>query len=113
MGNPFSNIGNIMQQAKNMQQKFKQVQEELEKIQVHGESGAGLVQLTVNGSGEAVSLKIDDAVYKEDKQILQGLLVAAINDANQKRELKKKEMMGSMMSDMGLPSGFDFLNSGK
>ncbi|HSX19623.1 MAG TPA: YbaB/EbfC family nucleoid-associated protein [Gammaproteobacteria bacterium] len=109
MVNPFGNISNIMQQAKDMQQKFKQVQAELEAVQITGESGAGLVQLTINGSGEALSMKIDDAVYKEDKKILQGLIVAAINDANQKRELKKKEMMGSLMSGMGLPPGFDFL----
>lgn len=113
MGNPFSNIGNLMQQAKTMQQKFKQIQEELEALHVTGESGAGLVQITVNGTGEALNVKIDDAVYKEDKQILQGLLVGAINDANHKRELKKKEMMGSMMSGMGLPAGFDFLTGAK
>lgn len=112
MSNPFGNIGNLMQQAKNMQQKFKQIQDELEAMHIVGESGAGLVQLTVNGNGEALSMKIDDAVYKEEKSILQGLIVAAINDANQKRELKKKEIMGSLMSGMGLPPGFDLL-SGK
>lgn len=109
MANPFGNIGNLMQQAKEMQQKLKQMQDELAATHVVGESGAGLVQLTINGNGEALSIKIDDAVYKESKQILQGLIVAAINDANHKREIKKKEIMGSLMSGMGLPPGFDFL----
>ncbi len=95
-----------------MQEKFKQVQDELEKIHVQGESGAGLVQIIMNGNGDALSAKIDDAVYKEEKQILQGLVVAAINDANHKRELKKKDMMGSLMSGMGLPPGFDMLAKG-
>lgn len=113
MVNPFGNMGNLMAQAKNMQQKFKQVQEELEAMQIVGEAGAGLVQLTTNGSGEALSIKIDDAVYKEEKQILQGLIISAINDANHKRDAKKKEMMGSLMSGMGVPPGFDFLTGAK
>lgn len=110
MANIFSSIGNIsnlMQQAKGMQQKLKQAQQELAVTHVTGESGGGMVQLTITGNGEALHLKIDDAVYQEDKKILQGLLVAAINDANHKREAKKKEIMGSLMSSVGLPSGTD------
>ncbi len=113
MINPFGNIGNLMQQAKEMQQKFQQIQTELEKLHINGEAGAGLVQLTMNGAGEALHITIDDSVYKEEKSILQGLIVAAINDANQKRELKKKEMMGNLMTGMGLPPGFDFLTKGQ
>jgi DNA-binding YbaB/EbfC family protein len=111
MSNPFSNIGNLMKQAREMQQKLKQVQDELTNVQVVGESGAGLVRLTTNGHGEALSIQIDDSVYKEEKKILQGLIVAAINDANTKRESKKKEIMNTLMSGMGLPAGFDFLNA--
>lgn len=106
MINPFKNIGNIsnmMQQAKGMQQKLQQMQEQLAATQIIGEAGAGMVQLTVNGNGEALNIKIDDSVYQEDKRILQGLLVAAINDANHKREIKKKELMSGIMSGMGLP----------
>lgn len=111
--NPFGNISNLMQQAKDMQQKFKQLQDQMNAVQIVGEAGAGLVQLTINGNGEALILKIDDAAYKEEKQILQALIVSAINDANRKRDAKKKEVMGSMMSGMGLPPGFDFLTGGK
>lgn len=110
MANIFSslgNIGNLMQQAKGMQQKLKQVQEELAAVHLTGESGGGLVQLTINGKGEALSLQIDDSVYNEDKKILNGLLIAAINDANHKREAKKKEVMGGLMSSVGLPPGTD------
>lgn len=110
MGNPFANIGNIMKQAREMQQKLKDVQDQLALAQITGEAGAGLVKLTINGNGEALSLNIDDAIYKEEKKILQGLIVAAVNDANKKRDLKKKEIMDSLMSGMGIPPGFDFLN---
>jgi DNA-binding YbaB/EbfC family protein len=103
MINPFSNISNIVKQAKDMQQKLQQVQEQLAATHINGEAGAGMVQLTINGKGEALGLKIDDSVYQEDKRILQGLLIAAINDANHKRELKKKEVMSGLMAGMGLP----------
>lgn len=103
MVNPFSNISNIMKQAKGMQQKLQQVQEQLAATQIIGVAGAGMVQLIINGTGEALSIKIEDSVYNEDKRILQGLLVAAINDANHKRELKKKEIMSGLMVGMGLP----------
>ncbi len=109
MVNPFGNFGNIMKQAKEMQQKFKQTQEELANIKIQGEAGAGAVQLTINGNGEALNIKIDDAIYAEDKQILQGLIVAAINDAKTKKDQKKKELMGNLTSGMGLPADFDFL----
>jgi DNA-binding YbaB/EbfC family protein len=110
MANLFSNIANIgslMQQAKGMQQKLKQVQDELAETHLTGESGAGMVQLTINGRGEALHINIEEAVYQEDKKILQGLIVAAINDANHKRENKKKEVMGGLMTSMGLPPGTD------
>ena len=112
MKNPFSalgNIGNLMQQAKDMQQKMKLAQDELAAIQIVGEAGAGMVKLSINGTGEALNIIIDDSVLQEDKKILQGLIVAAINDANHKREAKKKEVMSSIMSGMGLPADLDFL----
>ncbi len=112
MKNPFSalgDIGNLMQQAKDMQKNMKLAQEQLAAIQIVGEAGAGMVQLTINGAGEALSLVIDDAALQENKQIVQGLIVAAINDANHKREAKKKEVMSSIMSGMGLPANLDFL----
>jgi len=107
MVNPFSNISNIMKQAKGMQQKLQQVQEQLAATQITGEAGAGMVQLTLTGNGEALNIKIDDSIYNGDKRILQGLLIAAINDANHKREIKKKEVMSGLMAGMGLPPGLD------
>lgn len=108
--NPFSaigNIGNLMKQAKDMQLKLKEAQDELANTQIHGEAGAGMVQIVTNGNGEALQVIIDDAAYKEDKRVLQGLIAAAINDANHKRETKKKEIMGGVMAGMGLPKDLD------
>ncbi len=110
MGNPFGNIGNIMKQAKEMQQKLKEMQDSLGAMHIVGEAGGGMVKLLINGNGEALSIKIDDAVYNEQKIILQGLIVAAINDARQKLEVKKKEAMTGLMGNMGLPPGFDLSN---
>lgn len=110
MVNPFSalgNIGNLMEKAKTMQLKMKQAQEELAKAHIVGESGAGMVKLNINGNGEALSIEIDPAVYKEEPRILQGLIVAAINDANHKREAKKKDVMSGVMTGMGLPADLD------
>jgi DNA-binding YbaB/EbfC family protein len=110
MVNPFGalgNIGNIMKQAKGMQEKVKQIQDELAVTQVVGEAGAGMVKLTINGNGEALHISIEDAVYQEDKRILQGLIIAAVNDANHKRETLKKDKMTTMMTSMGLPADFE------
>jgi nucleoid-associated protein EbfC len=112
MVNPFSklgDIGNIMKQAKEMQSKMQAAQEELARTHIVGEAGAGLVHITINGNGEALSVAIDDSVLEEDKKILQGLVAAAINDANYKRELKKKEIMQGVMTGMGLPADLDLL----
>lgn len=106
MVNPLSalgNIGNLMKQAKEMQQKMQAAQEELARTQVIGEAGGGMVQIVTNGNGETLSVSINDAVLKEDKKILQGLLAAAMNDANNKREAKKKELMSGLMGGMNLP----------
>lgn len=110
MINPFGKMANLMQQAKGMQQKFKQAQDELAVTQITGEAGAGLIKLTINGNGEALAITIDPSVYSEDHKIMQGLILAAVNDANHKREAKKKEVMTSFMSGVGLPSDMDFLN---
>ena len=101
-------FGDILKQAQAAQEKVKQAQEELGKLEIHGEAGAGMVKITINGNGDALKIDIDDAVYSEDKQILQGLIVAAMNDANKKRDRVKSEKMKSFMQGMGLPEGFNF-----
>lgn len=110
MVNPFGNLGNIgnlMKQAKELQEKMQQAQQELAAMKIEGVAGGGLVKLTVSGNGDALSINIDDAVFNEDKKVLQGLIVAAINDASNKRETHKKATIGSLMSGLGLPENFN------
>ncbi len=96
------NIGSLMKNAKKMQQMMEEAQAELAKIQVTGESGAGAVKLTMTARYQALSLQIDDDLLKEDKEILQDLIVAAINDTTQKVEAITKDKMmdaGKLLGD--------------
>lgn len=100
--NPFK-LGDIMKQAKEMQAKVQEAQKELADAKIVGQSGAGLVKVAINGNGEALALDINEEVFQEDRQVLHGLILAAINDANLKRENLKKEKMSGFLSGMGLP----------
>jgi DNA-binding YbaB/EbfC family protein len=103
MKNP---LGNLMQQAQKMQEDFKKIQEEIAAIQVQGESGGGLVSIVMNGKREALKVKIDDSLLGEDKDMLEDLVAAAINDAVNKVAKMKKEKMSSLTAGMSLPPGF-------
>lgn len=103
MKNP---LGNLMQQAQKMQEDFKKIQEEIAAIQVQGESGGGLVSIVMNGKREALKVKIDDSLLGDDKDMLEDLVAAAINDAVNKVAKMKKEKMSSLTAGMSLPPGF-------
>ena len=103
MKNP---LGNLMQQAQKMQEDFKKIQEEIAAVQVQGESGGGLVSIVMNGKREALKVKIDDSLLGEDKDMLEDLVAAAINDAVNKVAKMKKEKMSSLTAGMPLPPGF-------
>lgn len=105
MNNQFEKV---MQQAQKMQEEMKKAQQELAGFKVIGESGAGLVKITVNGNGDTLSVEIDDSVYNEDKRILQDLLVAAFNDVKIKRERLKNDKLKQFMSGMGFPMNPNF-----
>ncbi len=103
MKNP---LGNIMQQAQKMQEDFKKVQEELEIQQVLGESGGGLVTILMTGKREARKVTIDPSLVNEDKDMLEDLVAAAINDAVNKVGKMKKEKMASITAGLPIPPGF-------
>lgn len=105
MKNP---LANLMQQAQQMQENVKKAQEELESVEVNGESGAGLVKIVVNGKREALKVSIDDSLLKEDRDMLEDLVAAAINDAVRKVAKLKQEKMASLTSGMELPGGLKF-----
>jgi nucleoid-associated protein EbfC len=99
-------LGNIMQQAQKMQEDLKKAQEELALMQVQGQSGGGLVTIVMTGKREARKVTIDDSLLDEDKDMLEDLVAAAINDAVNKVAKMKKEKMADLTAGMPLPPGF-------
>jgi len=91
----------IMGQFKEVQAKIKAAQENLDKITASGESGAGMVKVVANGKKQIVSLEVDqDLVKPEDREMMQDLIIAAVNKALQEVEIKAKEEMQKSTSGM-------------
>ena len=99
-------LGNIMQQAQKMQEDLKKAQEELAQMQVLGESGGGLVTIVMTGKREARKVTIDNSLLGDDKDMLEDLVAAAINDAVNKVGKMKKEKMSDITAGIPLPPGF-------
>lgn len=99
-------LGNIMQQAQKMQEDIKKAQEELASMQVMGEAGGGLVTILMTGKREARKVTIDDSLLGEDKDMLEDMVAAAINDAINKVAKMKKEKMADITAGIPLPPGF-------
>ena len=95
-----------MQQAQQMQEQMQRAQEELASMEVNGESGAGLVKVTMTGRHDVKRVNIDISLMKEDKEMLEDLLAAAVNDAVRRIEAAQKEKMGGLAGGMNLPEGF-------
>ena len=98
-------MGNLMKQAQKMQEQMAKAQEELARAEVTGESGAGLAKVTMTGRHDVKRVELDDSVMQEDKEMLEDLLAAAVNDAVRKIEQNSQEHMAKMTSGMGLPPG--------
>ncbi|MCH8530216.1 MAG: YbaB/EbfC family nucleoid-associated protein [Saccharospirillum sp.] len=99
-------MGNLMKQAQKMQEDMKRMQEEVARMEVTGEAGAGLVKVVMNGRHDVRNVSLDDSVLSEDKELLEDLLAAAVNDAVRKVETASQEKMSSVTSGMQLPPGF-------
>lgn len=99
-------LGNIMQQAQKMQEDLKKAQEELAAMEVQGESGGGLVTVLMTGKREVRKVTIDDSLVGDDKDMLEDLVAAAINDAVHKVNKMKKEKMADVTSGLPIPPGF-------
>jgi len=100
------NMDEIMKQAQAMQAKMQKMQEELAHAEVKGEAGAGLVSVIMTGRHDVKRVSIDDSLLSEDKEMLEDLLAAAVNDAVRKVEANNREQMQKMTAGMGLPPGF-------
>jgi len=100
------NIQDMMKQAQEMQSKMQQMQENMSNAEVKGEAGAGLVSVVMTGRHDVKSVHIDQSLLSEDKEMLEDLLAAAVNDAVRKVEAQSREQMSKMTAGLGLPPGF-------
>ena len=100
------NLSDLMQQAQKMQADMQKAQEELANREVQGEAGAGMVTVIMNGRHDVKRVSIDDAVLGEDKEVLEDLLAAAVNDAVRKVEAGSQEAMAGLAAGLNLPGGF-------
>ncbi len=95
----------MMKQAQEMQFKLQEVQEKLKDIEVESEAGGGLVKVKMSCSGKVLNIEIDESLMNSDKETLEDLLTAAINNANDTKEERIKSETGAMMKELGLPEG--------
>jgi DNA-binding YbaB/EbfC family protein len=100
------NISDLMQQAQKMQADMQKAQEDLSNSEVQGESGAGLVTVIMTGRHDVKRVSIDDSVFGENKDVLEDLLAAAVNDAVRKVEAYNSEAMSGLTAGLNLPAGF-------
>ncbi len=100
------NIGQMMKQAQEMQSRMQDMQSELAELELTGASGAGMVQVTLNGKGEARGVKIDPSLFTDaDAEMLEDLVVAAINDARAKVDVAARDKMSEITGGLELPAG--------
>jgi DNA-binding YbaB/EbfC family protein len=101
------NIGKMMQQAKKMQEDMQKMQAEMAEVEVIGESGGGMVKVTMTGAHQVRRIEIDQSLWDEqDKALVEDLVAAAVNMAIQIVDEKVKERQQGMMAGMPLPPGF-------
>ena len=98
-------IGQLMKQAQQMQADMKKAQEEMAALTVTGESGAGIVKITMTCQHQVQAVEIDDSLIGDDKEMLEDLVTAAFNDAIRKVEKTVQEKFSGMTAGMGLPPG--------
>lgn len=97
------NIGDLMKQAQQLQEQMQQAQEKLANAEVTGESGAGLVKVVMTGRHDVKRVTIDPSLLKEDKEILEDLLAAAVNDAVRRVEESNRGMLSGLTQGMNIP----------
>ena len=98
----------LLYKAKKMQEKMKETQDALQKIEVEGVSGGNAVKVIMNGDGELKKIILDDLLFKETKEIIEDLIVAAHSDAKSKLKKKTSEEISKVTGGISLPPGFKF-----
>ena len=99
-------LAGLMRQAQEMQENMRKLQEELASVEVEGQSGAGMVKVTMTCKHDVRRVRIDPSLLGDDKDMLEDLVAAAVNDAARKVEAAVQEKMGSIAGGLGLPPGF-------
>ena len=98
-----SPLGNIMKQAQAMQENMKKAQDELAQIEVTGGAGGGLVEVTMTCRHDIRRVSIDDTLIGDEKEVLEDLIAAAVNDAVRRVEKVSQEKMGSLTAGLNIP----------
>lgn len=98
-------LGALLQQAQKMQEKMQQAQAELADLEVQGEAGGGLVKVTMTGQNEVRRIRIDEALITEDRDMLEDVVAAAINDTMRKVKKAVEQKYAGMGAGLGLPPG--------
>ena len=101
-----TDFSKVLEQAKDMQNKMKETQETIKKIEVEGVSGGGSVKVCLNGDGELIKLYISSEIMRENKEILEDLIVAAHSNAKQKVKIKASEELSKITGGIPLPPDF-------
>ncbi|MEO8039786.1 MAG: YbaB/EbfC family nucleoid-associated protein [Betaproteobacteria bacterium] len=99
-------LAGLMKQAQQMQENMKKMQEELAQVEVEGQAGAGMVKVVMTCRHDVKRVTIDPSLLADDKDMLEDLVAAAVNDAVRRVEATTQEKMGAMTGGMNLPAGF-------
>lgn len=98
-------IGNLMKQAQKMQEDMQKAQDELKNLEIEGQAGGGLVKVVMTGKHEVRKVQIEDSLLNDDKDMLEDLIAAAMNDASNKVEQLTKDQLSSLTGGLNLPGG--------
>jgi DNA-binding YbaB/EbfC family protein len=99
-------LGGLMKQAQQMQENMKKVQEQLATLEVEGQSGAGMVKVVMTCRHDVKRVTVDPSLLRDDKEMLEDLIAAAVNDAVRRVETMVQEKMSAVTAGMPLPPGF-------
>jgi DNA-binding YbaB/EbfC family protein len=98
-------MGNLMKQAQKMQEDMQKAQEEVANLEVEGQAGGGMVKVVMNGRHELRKVTLDDSLMQDDKEMIEDLLAAAVNDAVRRVEQQTQEKMAGVTAGLNLPGG--------
>lgn len=101
-----NHMGELMKQAQKIQEQMQKAQEDLARAETEGASGGGLVKITMTGRHDVRKVLIDPSLMSEDKEVLEDLIAAAVNDAVRKIEETSKQRMAGFTAGLGMPPGF-------